>query len=161
MGEVHADFKFQLVVLRLHVAAQLIERLVMGALFQMGQLMHHDHAQKGFWCFFEQGGDAYFALGFELAALHPRDTGVGAQSVLYDMQFAVENHLVQRLCTAQVQLLQILHVLVKRPVGAYRVTLWVARLQPGCQTRRDYQFLHLLQGCAGISLKVFERQFCF
>ncbi len=43
MRQIHPQLKFKLVVARLHVVAKLVKRLVVGALFQVRQLVHGDH----------------------------------------------------------------------------------------------------------------------
>ncbi len=57
-------------VLRLHVAAQGIERFVVLFLLQVRQLVDHDHPQKGFRRVTENRRDADFGLRFQLAALY-------------------------------------------------------------------------------------------
>jgi len=52
------------------VLAQLVERLVVLAFFQVRQLVHHDHFQELGRGLLEQAGDPDFAFGFELAPLH-------------------------------------------------------------------------------------------
>ena len=58
MRKPQTGIKLQLVVLRLHVAAQGIERFVVLFLFQVRQLVHHDHAQKRFRRVLEQAANA-------------------------------------------------------------------------------------------------------
>ena len=43
MGQTQAQVEFELVVVRLHVQAQGVKSPVVAALFQVGQLVHHDH----------------------------------------------------------------------------------------------------------------------
>src|SRR5450830_2122517 len=93
MGQIDPQLKLQLVVAWLHVAAQLVKGLVMGALLEVRQLMHADHGEELGRCVLEQGSDADFAFGFEFVALHARYRGVGAQRVLHDLQFAVTRYL--------------------------------------------------------------------
>ena len=57
--------------------------------------MHRDHFQELRRHVLEQRGDADLALGFQLAALHARDRGVGAQRMADDVQFGIERHLAQ------------------------------------------------------------------
>ena len=71
VGEVEPQVQLQPVVVGLHVGAQLVEGLVVPTLFQVGQLVHGNHAQEGQGCVAEQAGDADLALGLELVALHP------------------------------------------------------------------------------------------
>ena len=89
MGQHHAQVELDLVVVGLHVGAQLVEGLVVRLLLQMGQFVHGDHAQERGRQVAEQRGDADLALGLELAALHPRDRGVGAQRVGDHLQLVV------------------------------------------------------------------------
>lgn len=102
---------------------QLVKRLVVLALFHVRQFVHHDHAQEFGRHVLEQGCDADLALAPEVAALHARDGGVRAQCVFDDMQFAVVGHFAQLSDVAQVLVLELQHVIVQRPVGAYIVWL--------------------------------------
>ncbi len=62
--QVHAQIKLVLVVLGLHVGAELVEVFVVLFFLDVGQLVHGDHAQKLVGHFFEQGRHADFAFGF-------------------------------------------------------------------------------------------------
>jgi len=79
---------------------------VVRALPQVRQLMHHDHLQERGGRLLEQARRADLALGLELVALHARHGGVGAQSVLDDVQLAVVGHLSDGLGIAQKLALQ-------------------------------------------------------
>src|SRR5690606_34041670 len=46
MRQIQPQIKFELMVIRLHMLAQLVERLVVFFLFQMRQFMHDDHPQE-------------------------------------------------------------------------------------------------------------------
>ena len=63
MGQIQAQVEFQLVISRLHVATELVKRLVVIFLFQVCQLVHGDHFQEIGRRIPEQGGDADFRLG--------------------------------------------------------------------------------------------------
>ena len=60
--EIRSQIKFKRVIRRLHVLAQLIERLVMLALLEMRQFVYDDQAQKFRWRFAEDGRHADFML---------------------------------------------------------------------------------------------------
>ncbi|MNW06221.1 hypothetical protein D3C71_2025850 [compost metagenome] len=51
--------------------AELVERLVVVELAQVGELVHHDHLQELRCRVAKQRGDADLLLRLELAALHP------------------------------------------------------------------------------------------
>ena len=92
MRQIHPQIKLILVVLRLHVSAELIEVLVVAFFLDVRQLVHSDHAQELVRHLFKQRRHADFALGFELVALHPRDLGVRAQGVRNHLQAVVKSH---------------------------------------------------------------------
>ncbi|KAG1250393.1 hypothetical protein G6F68_012826 [Rhizopus microsporus] len=89
LGQVQAGVEFQLQVVRLHVLAQLVEGLVVVGFLQVGQFMHHDHAQECRRRLAEHGGDADLAAGLEATAVYAGDGGVGAQRVLDHFQRVV------------------------------------------------------------------------
>ncbi|MNV47749.1 hypothetical protein D3C71_1396260 [compost metagenome] len=76
MREIQAQIKLVLVVLRLHMGTQLVERLVVVLLSQMGQLMHNDHAQKLVGHLLEHRGDTNLMFGRQPVALHTRHGGM-------------------------------------------------------------------------------------
>src|SRR5579859_7628821 len=59
-GQVQTKVEFLLVVVRLHVLAQLVEGLVVFGLFEVRQLVHHDHPEELRRRVAEQGRDADF-----------------------------------------------------------------------------------------------------
>lgn len=81
MRQPQTGIKLQLVVLWLHVAAQGIEGFVVLFLFQVRQLVHHDHPQKGFRRIAKDGRDADLRFSLQLAALHAGDGGMQAERV--------------------------------------------------------------------------------
>lgn len=64
MRQPQASIKLQLVVLRLHMTAQGVERLVVFFLFQVRQLVNHNHTQKGLRRVAEHGRHADLGFGF-------------------------------------------------------------------------------------------------
>ncbi|MNW08499.1 hypothetical protein D3C71_2052900 [compost metagenome] len=70
MGEIKAQVKLILVVLRLHVGTQLVEGLVVLLLAQMGEFVHNDHAQKLFRRLLEHRRNANLVFSRQPTALH-------------------------------------------------------------------------------------------
>jgi hypothetical protein len=155
--QVHADFKLQLVVVGLHVGAEFVKSLVMLAFFYVGQFVHGDHLQKFRRCVLEQGGDADFTLGFEFAALHAGDGGVGAQRVGDHLQFAVKGDFVERLCPAQVLKFEVLNVVKQCFVCANTVTVGVSFQKPLAQTLVRDELRDLRQCVGAVALQEFQR----
>ena len=58
-----------------------VERFVVLFLFQVRQLVHHDHPQKGFRRIAKDGRDADLRFGLQLAALYAGDGGMQAERV--------------------------------------------------------------------------------
>ena len=90
--QVHAQLKLNLVILRLHISAELVKSLVVIAFLEVRQFVHRDHPQKFVGHVLEQGCDADFTLGFEPTTLNPRYRGVSPQCVLNHLEFAVKGH---------------------------------------------------------------------
>src|SRR5918993_4239409 len=67
VSQVEPQIEFQLVIVGLHVRAQLVEGLVVLGFLQVRQFMHHDHLQERRGGITEDGGDADLAAGLELA----------------------------------------------------------------------------------------------
>ena len=124
--EPQAHVELELVIRRLHVRAERIERLVVLALLQVRQLVHHDHLQERRRRLLEQAGDPDLALGLEPVALHPRHRGVRAQGVAHDVQLLVVLHLRQRRGVAQKACLELAGVVVEGAVGLDVVAFGVA-----------------------------------
>ncbi|MNR65108.1 hypothetical protein D3C85_1880200 [compost metagenome] len=68
---------------------------------QMGQLVHHDHAQKLFGRALEHGRHADLVARRQLAALHQRAAGVQTQGIAHHMDLVVVHHLVDGAALAQ------------------------------------------------------------
>jgi hypothetical protein len=81
MRQPQTGIELQLVVLRLHMAAQLIEGFVVLFLLQVRQLMHHDHPQKRLRRVAEHRRHADFGFRFQLAALNARNGGMQAERI--------------------------------------------------------------------------------
>ncbi|MNP44983.1 hypothetical protein D3C76_1388710 [compost metagenome] len=105
------------------MAAQGVERFVVLFLFQVRQLMHHNHAQKGFRCVAEHGRHADLGFGFQLAALH----------VLQHVDLVVVHHLIDRRGALQVPAFQILRILPEGFIGGEIVGPRVAFFQHRAQ----------------------------
>jgi len=119
--QVGPQIEFKLVVARLHVLAQLIERLVVLRFAQVRQLMYHDHVQKVFRHLPKQRSNADFAPGTEPISLDAGRADMQAERMAKHMQFVVEQHLVQRRRAAQIARLEIRHVVEQSFVAAYPV----------------------------------------
>ncbi len=111
------------------MGAQIVKGFVVLFFFHVGQFMHGDHAQKFQRHVLEDGGDADLVLGFELAALDPRDRGVQAEGVLDHLDLVVESDLVDRGGVAQEFSFQVLDVVVQGLVGADAVGTGIALAQ--------------------------------
>ncbi len=116
MGEIQPHIELDLVIPGFHVHAQLVKRLVMVAHSQVSQFMHDDHPQELRWSHPKQRCDPDFPVALEPATLDPRPCGVQAKRLLNQMNLAVEQYLVDPVGTAQMLLLQPVHVLVQSPV---------------------------------------------
>ena len=57
------QFTLQLVVTRFHVGTELVKRLVVQALFEVGEFVHAEHFQELFGPLFEQAGHTDFPFG--------------------------------------------------------------------------------------------------
>ena len=121
-------------VLRLHMAAQLIERFVVLFFLQVRQLVHHDHPQKILRRIAKDGGDANFGFRLQLAALNAGDGGMQAERVVEHVDLVVVHHLIDRRRAAQIARLQILGVLVQRFIVVDIVTLRIALFQHLAET---------------------------
>ena len=150
--------ELQLVVILLHVQAQLVEGLVVVGLFDMRQLMHHDHPQELGRGLAEHAGNADFPAGLELAAVVAGNGGMRAQRVFDHLQLAVIQHLAQRHRLAQVTLLDGLHVVVELAVVAHRIGLGVALADRFAQLARVQQLAGALLQVFGIAIQVFQRK---
>ena len=75
--QVHPRIKLPLVLVRRHVRALLVERLVVIAILQVRQSVHDDHLQERGRGVVEHGREADFSTGLELVAL---DTGKGLEA---------------------------------------------------------------------------------
>ena len=95
MYQVQAGIKFQLMVVGLHMPAQLIKTLVVVFFLQVRQFMHDDHIQQIFRCLLEHGADPDLILTLEFAALDPGQIGMQSQCVVDHVNFVVEHHLAQ------------------------------------------------------------------
>jgi len=114
------------------------------AFLHVRELVHDDHAQPGGRHGLEQVRDADLLLGLELAALHARHGGVGAQRMADHVQLAVEDHLRQRAGLAHELVLEAGRVEVERLVGLHGMrALGVALAQPGAQALFVEQPAHL------------------
>src|SRR6195952_2844991 len=158
-GQVDAQIELQLVITGLHVLAQLVERLVVIALFEMREFVYHDHLQKLRRGVLEQRRHADFLLGLELATLHPGHAGVQAEGAMGEVQPVVEQHLVDVRRIAQVFLLEPQRVDVERLVTLHVVTARVALLQIGAQFVLDDQLPYLILQGRRIGLQIFERRY--
>ncbi len=145
-----------MVIVRQHVLAELVERLVVLAFLQVGEFVDDDHPQELRGGVLEQGSHADFLLRLELAALHPRDRGVQAEGTLDHVELVVVEHLVQARRVAQVFLLEVHGVGVQRLVALHIVTPRVAALEVLAQAVLGDQLADLVLQRCGIGLEVLE-----
>src|SRR3990167_3037200 len=143
-GQVDTQIELHLMIVGQHVFAELVERLVVLGLFQVGQFVHHDHLQEFRRGLLEQGGDADFLLRLELAALHPGNRGVQAEGAVGQVETVVEQHLVDGRRVLQVFLLERLDIGVERLVALHPVLAAVTLSQVVAQALLGDQLADLL-----------------
>ena len=125
------------------MAAQGIERFVVIFLFQVRQLVHHDHPQKGFRCIAKDGRDADLRLSLQLAALHAGDGGMQAERVFQHVDLVVVHHLVDRRGALQILAFQILRILPEGFVSREIMRARVAFFQHRAELSRGDQVANL------------------
>ena len=81
-------------------------------LFQMRQLMNHDHAQKGLRRVAKYRRHADLRFGFQLAALNAGNGGMQAERIVQHVDLTVIHHFVDRRRAAQKAVFQVLGVLI-------------------------------------------------
>ena len=98
-------------------------------LFQVCELVHHNHPQKGFRRVAKNRRDADLRLGLQLAALHAGNGGVQAERVFQHVDLVVVHHLVDRRRALQIPVFQILRILPEGFIGREIVGAGVAFFQ--------------------------------
>lgn len=160
IDEVSPQVKFQLVIIWLHMPAQLIEGFAVLVFLDVRKFVNNDHTQKFKRHLLEQFRYADLTLGSEFCALYPRDAGVRAQCVLNDMKFAVERDLAQLPGIAQIPAFNFQHIVIERLVGAHSVRMRILLQQCVGQQALFDKPLHLLYQCYRVASKIIWRRFC-
>lgn len=70
LSHIKPDVQFKLMIIGLHMATELIERLVVIHLFQMSKFMHHNHFKKLFRCVLKQCANEYLSTSFKFSAMN-------------------------------------------------------------------------------------------
>jgi len=123
----------------------------------VGKFMHHDHAQEFGRHILEYRCHMNLAAGLELRPMHPGLAGVHAERIAGEMQGAVESHLVERPCLAQVDVFQLYHIIIKRLVAAHRMAVRVFLQQPVAQPVLLDHLLDLLGQFGGVAGQIIRR----
>ena len=151
-----ASVQLKLVVVRCHVRAELIKRLVVVGFLEVGQFVDHDHPKKGFWRCLELAGDAYAVMAAQFDAVNTGLPGVHPQRLTQRFQLGVVMDLAQRRRLAQELLLQAVGILEQGLVALNIMLAGVALLQIITQLPSLHQGLGLLLDLGGVAGQVLQ-----